>query len=143
MNRIHPRRVLSLAILLTLICVLLSREPVSAGEAFALKPSVELANGQATLKFAAAAPIDVEVAIVDAQGMIVRHLAAGALGGEQAPPAPLVRGLSQRLTWDGLDDDGQRARGGPFSFRVRTGMGVKLDAVAGGDPYAFWTEHSG
>lgn len=143
MNRIYPRRVFILAMLLTLADVVLSLGPVSAAETFALQPGVEQVDGQAVLRFAVAAPIDVEVAIISAKEMVVRHLAAGALGGEQAPPAPLVRGLSQRLTWDGLDDDGQRATGGPFRFRIRTGMGVKLDAVAGGDPYAFWTEQSG
>ncbi len=100
-------------------------------------------DGQATVEFSVASPTDVEVAIVDAKGAVVRHLAAGVLGGEHVPPVPLARGLTQRLAWNGLDDDGQPAKGGPFSFRVRTGMGVKLDAVAGGDPYAFWTEHSG
>lgn len=109
----------------------------------AAQPSVELVDGRAIVGFSVASPTDVEVAILDAKGAVVCHLAAGALGGKQAPPAPLVRGLAQRLAWDGLDDDGQRARGGPFSFRVRTGMRVKLDAVVGGDPYAFWTEHSG
>lgn len=98
MNRIYPRRVFILAMLLTLADVVLSLGPVSAAETFALQPGVEQVDGQAVLRFAVAAPIDVEVAIISAKEMVVRHLAAGALGGEQAPPAPLVRGLSQRLT---------------------------------------------
>jgi hypothetical protein len=143
MNCIRLHRVLSLAAFLTLPVVLLCATPLRAGETFAARPSVELVDGQATVAFAVASATDVEVAVVDARSGVVRHLAAGALGSEQAPPAPLSPGLEQRVAWDGLDDDGQLARGGPFGFRVHTGMGVKLDEVAGGNPYAYWTEHSG
>ncbi|MFO1043651.1 MAG: hypothetical protein U0941_17855 [Planctomycetaceae bacterium] len=143
MNSFYPRCIAGLAVLLTNSCLVLSASPVNADEIFSSKPRVQIVNGQATLMFGVAKPIDVEIAVIDASELIVRHLAAGTLGMEQGPPAPLVRGLTQNLAWDGLDDDGQTARGGPFRFRVRTGMSVKLDAVAGGDPYAFWTEYSG
>jgi len=73
-----------------------------------------------TVTFALAAPADVEVAVTDAKGKIVRHLAAG---------------LSQTVTWDGLDDLGKAATGGPFKARVRAGMGVRFGRLIGGSPY--------
>jgi len=87
---------------------------------------------------------DVEVAILDARGNVVRHLAAGVLGGESPPPSPLKAGLSQSLEWDGKDDFGSPV-GDPaaLTVRVRAGMGVLLERVAGGDPYAFYSRQMG
>ena len=128
---------------LTMYLLCLSAAPLIAGEAFATKPSVQQVDGKATVAFAVAAPTDAEVAILDAKGVVVRHLAAGVLGGKDAPPAPLKAGLAQSLVWDGMDDWGTAAKGGPFKARVRLGMGTKMEAIAGGDPYAFWSEESG
>jgi DNA-binding beta-propeller fold protein YncE len=75
----------------------------------------------------------VEVAVLDAQGKVVRHLAAGALGAQTAPPEPLKAGLSQSLEWEGRDDLGKPAAGGPFKVRVRAGTTVKLGGFVG-DP---------
>src|SRR5262245_24599758 len=83
---------------------------------------VERAGDGARIAFALSHPSDVEVAILDASGKAVRHLAAGVLGDDVAAPAPLRAGLSQQLEWDGKDDAGKTARGGPFRVRVRTGM---------------------
>ena len=45
------------------------------------------------------------VTVEDAQGKIIRHLAAGVLG--KNPPEPLQpNSLAQSLTWDGKDDFG-------------------------------------
>jgi hypothetical protein len=65
---------------------------------------------------------DVEVAIVSAEGKVVRHLAAGRVGPEATPPEPLRPGLAQSILWDGKDDAGNAAAGGPFSARVRAGL---------------------
>ena len=113
-----------------------------AGEAETVFSRPPTAVGS-TLEFTVARRSDVEVAVLDAKDVVVRHLAAGVLGGESAPPAPLAPGLAQRLAWDGQDDHGQAAVGGPFRFRVRTGMGVRLQAIAGGDPYAFYSRDMG
>ncbi|MCW8132545.1 MAG: hypothetical protein KIS92_19510 [Planctomycetota bacterium] len=88
---------------------------------------------------------DVEVAIVNpADGSVVRHLAAGALGGPTPPPAPLKPGPDQRIAWDGKDDYGQPApNAGSLRVRVRAGMGVALEKIAGGDPYAYRDETIG
>jgi hypothetical protein len=111
--------------------------PASAGEAaFAAKPSAAKDGEKVKIAFAVSAPTDVEVCVLDAQGKEVRHLAAGVLGGRQAPPAPLAPGLAQALEWDGRDDFGKPAAGGPFRIRVRAGTSVKFSRFLGGDdPY--------
>lgn len=130
-------------VLLGLVGLCLAAMANAATAEFSAPPSVTRVAGRAAVRFAMAGATDVEVAVIDQSGEVVRHLAGGALGLEQTPPAPLIRGLAQQIPWDGLDDDGRVVGPGPFWFRVRAGMGVKLDAVAGGDPYAFWTEFSG
>ncbi len=96
---------------------------VAAGVTFTQGPEVE---GQ-RLKFAVSKPTDVEIAVLNAAGEIVRHWAAGVLGAENPPPEPLKQGLEQDLTWDGNDDQGNPAEGGPFSFRVRAGIKPEFD----------------
>lgn len=98
---------------------------------FAARPSATKAGDRTTLTFSLTAPGDVEVAVLDAEGKVVRHLAAGLLGGAQPPPDPLRPGLSQAIEWDGKDDRGQAAAGGPFRFRVRIGMEVKPGGFIG------------
>ena len=136
------------ALLIGLVACLTA--PAVSGEppaAFSAKPAVSGAGGKVTVSFALSGRSDVEVAILDARGAVVRHLAAGVLGAENPPPAPLKPGLSQSLEWDGKDDYGQlppsTVHPPPFSLRVRLGMGVKLDRIAGGDPYAFYSKDMG
>ncbi|MHC4917019.1 MAG: hypothetical protein ACYTGB_16190, partial [Planctomycetota bacterium] len=95
---------------------------------FARKPSARKAGGAVTVEFAASAATDVAVAVLDARGKVVRHLAAGVIGGKSRPPAPLKTGLSQSLTWDGKDNSGKPASGGPFRFRVRLGTRPTFDS---------------
>jgi len=93
------------------------------GEAkFSRPPAVTRVPGGARITFAVSAPTDVEVAILDAKGGVVRHLKAG-----------LVTTLEQKLSWDGKDDVGRRARGGPFKVRVRIGSTPKLEQYVGWD----------
>ncbi len=94
-----------------------------AGEpGFTEKPAVSKAEGKVTISFTASAPTDVTVAIVDAKGNVIRHLAAGVLG--KNAPAPLKKNsLSQTLLWDGKDDAGKPVVG--QALRVRVGLGLK------------------
>jgi sugar lactone lactonase YvrE len=111
-------------------------EPVPPGEAaFAVRPSVEKTGEGAKIRFALAAPRDVEVAVLGSDGKVVRHLAAGVLGGAKPPSAPLQGGLSQALEWDGRNDFGKPAAGGPFKVRVRAGTGVKFGRTVSDSPY--------
>lgn len=96
------------------------------------------------IKFALSQSTDVEVAILDADGKVVRHLAAGLLGGENPPPQPLAAGLVQELQWDGLDDYGEPVKNpNACRVRVRAGLGARVDRIAGGSPYAFYSKEMG
>jgi len=109
----------------------------AAGVDFASKPSAARGGEKVTIAFALSAPTDVEVAVLNAKGEVVRHLAAAVLGGAKAPPAPLQPGLSQAVEWDLRDNFGKQAEGGPFKVRVRSGMGAKFGRLIGGDPCTF------
>ncbi len=101
---------------------------VSGGEAkFTTRPSARKAGGKTAISFAVSAPTDAEVAILGADGKVVRRLAAGMLGPKA--PEPFKPGLSQSLEWDGKDDDGKPARGA--KVRVRLGLTARLDRIIG------------
>lgn len=98
--------------------------PVLAAEApptFTRKPTAAQLGEQVQIAFTVDRSTDVAVTIEDAQGKIIRHLAAGVLG--KNPPEPLQPNtLAQSLAWDGKDDFGKRAAGGPFQVRVQLGL---------------------
>jgi len=125
-----------MSIRVTLLTCALTCSVALAGEAkFAGKPVAKKANGKTTISFTASAATDAEVSVLDAKGKVVRHLAAGVLGGKKAPPAPLKAGLSQSLEWDGRTDTGKKAAGGPFKVRVRLGLKAELDGYIGESKY--------
>ncbi len=73
---------------------------------FAEKPRVTRRGDRVTISFASKGCCDATVAVEDAAGRIVRHLASGVLG-RNAPP-PFAKGsLKQTLVWDGKDDRGR------------------------------------
>ncbi|MFO7899772.1 MAG: FlgD immunoglobulin-like domain containing protein, partial [Planctomycetota bacterium] len=96
----------------------------TAEATFAKEPSATAVRGGVRISFELSAPTDVEVAILDAKGRIVRHLKAG---------VPGKADLEQKVTWDGKDDRGRPAKGGPFTARVRIGSTPKLEQYVGWD----------
>jgi DNA-binding beta-propeller fold protein YncE len=94
--------------------------------------------------FALDAYADVEVSIVDpASPHVVRHLAAGVLG-PKAPPPLAANSRAQKLEWDGKDDyQTDVPNPARLAVRVRAGMSVALEQIAGGDPYAYFSEEMG
>jgi len=128
-----------------LLSVVFASSVCPAGEVgFSAKPTVERVGDKVTIRFTLSAPTDVEVALLDADGDVVRHLGAGVLGGEKTPPPPLKPGLSQELTWDGKDDFGRpilpasdARHPAPFRVRVRAGLGARFGRFLGGDPSTF------
>ncbi len=118
------------ALMVCSLAVLLVPTTASAQVGFTTKPKVLGANGKRTITFAVNKPTDVEVAVLDAKGKVVRHLAAGVLGGKTPPPPPLKPGLVQSVEWDGKDDDG-KAVSGRCTARVRLGLKARLDRVIG------------
>jgi len=104
---------------------------------FGVKPSAARQGEQVCIRFAVLAPTDVEVAVLNAQDQVVRHLAAGWLGAENPPPAPLKPGLEQELLWNGQGDWGLPAGSGPFKVRVRLGLHARFGGLVGDSPYNF------
>ncbi|MBL8029223.1 MAG: hypothetical protein JNL74_22570 [Fibrobacteres bacterium] len=94
---------------------------------FSVPPSVTVANGKVKIDFAVSNSIDVEVGIIDVNGKVVKHIAAGVLGGVNPPPTPLANSLTQSLEWDGLDDYGKYITTGPLQVRVRIGVSPKFE----------------
>ena len=116
-----------------LFCLLLLAFQAAAEEplAFATQPSMEKrADGSFTLRFGVNRLTDVAVSILDAKGAVIRHLAAGLLG-PNAPEPLQKNATAQVLTWDGKDDLGQPAAGGPFKARVSAGVRPELEKVCG------------
>jgi hypothetical protein len=74
--------------------------------AFTAKPSVVRDGDAVTITFAVREPCDATVAIENANGRILRHLACGVLG-ENAPEPFQKNSLKQRLVWDGKDEIGR------------------------------------
>jgi len=109
------------------LALLLGGHANAEGVRFTEKPGAARVKGGQRITFAVSAPTDVEVSVLDADGRIVCHLAAGVLGAKTPPPPPLKPGLKQTLLWDGKTDTGVAAAGGPFSVRVRLGMRAELD----------------
>ncbi|MSU77416.1 MAG: hypothetical protein EXS16_04885 [Gemmataceae bacterium] len=118
---------------LVLLCL---ASPCYAGDKIFKEPPHAAGMGEKiTLSFAVTEAIDVEIAVLDGKGRIVRHLAAGVLGGKNPPPAPLQPGLAQKILWDGKDDLGKPAQGGAFQFRLRAGTSVQFGRLIGDSPY--------
>lgn len=98
--------------------------------AFVKQPAATTAGRETRIRFSVAAATDAEVAVLDTAGNPVRHLAAGLLGTNA--PEPFKRNsLDQELVWDGCDDAGRPASGGPFQARVRLGLQPRLDKIVG------------
>lgn len=100
---------------------------------FAQEPQVKASAGGATISFAASHACSAEVAVLDAQARIVRHLASGLLG-PNAPEPFKKDSLAQELVWDGKNDLGETAVSGPFRVRVGLGLRFKFDKLMGPNP---------
>ena len=120
-----------LGILLYAVCVQLSAFAGADNGPFKSYPTIATLPVGVRITFEVAQPTDVEISVLDAGDRVIRHLAAGVLGGEFAPPEPLQKGMRQSIEWDGKDDSGQPAVGGPFTVRIRTGMQSRLGGLIG------------
>jgi NHL repeat-containing protein len=90
---------------------------------FTKKPVVTRQGDNITVRFTSKAFCDATVAIEDANGKIVRHLASGVLG--KNAPAPFKKGsLEQVIVWDGKDDQGTYIDD-KDAVTVRVSLGLK------------------
>jgi hypothetical protein len=85
--------------------------------AFAAEPSVTKEGDSFTITFEAKGFCDCTVAIEDARGRIVRHLASGVLG-SRAPEPFRRNSRKQSLRWDGKDDQGRYVTKGPKGYAL-------------------------
>ncbi len=108
----------------------------AAAVRFTAPPTAERDGTAVRIRFAVSGPTDVEVSVLGSDGKVVRHLAAGVLGGANAPPLPLKPGLTQTIVWDGRDDADREAVGRPFRVRVGLGLAHRLDRIIGWDARA-------
>lgn len=136
-------------ILLCVVCIELSVFAATDSSRFKSYPSIATLPIGVRITFEVAQPTDVEMSVLDAKDKVVRHLAAGVLGGELAPPEPLQKSMRQSIQWDGRDDSGQTAIGGPFTVRLRMGLQSRLGGVIGsagalsGKVYGLATDENG
>ncbi len=89
--------------------------------AFTARPKVGVSGGKTTIRFAVKSSCNATVWVEDAQGKIVRRLAAGVLGDNA--PAPFKKGLVQALEWDGRSDAGKQIS--PVGLKVKVGLGLE------------------
>jgi hypothetical protein len=124
-------RALPLSICVILVGAAMAAEP--APPEFTKKPAAAKKNGKVEITFAVDRGTDVAVAVLDAKGKVIRHLAAGVLGPKA--PRPFKAGArSQSIEWDLRDDAGKPAVGGPFKVRVSLGMKPFFDRKMFNDP---------
>jgi DNA-binding beta-propeller fold protein YncE len=90
---------------------------------FAREPVVTRDGDRVTVSFETEGYCDVTVAVEDAEGRIVRHLASGVLGDNA--PKPFARGSRrQTVVWDGKDEQG-RYVDDKDSHTVRVSLGLE------------------
>ncbi|MEX0715527.1 MAG: hypothetical protein WD066_03025 [Planctomycetaceae bacterium] len=130
----HSRHAIgALAIVAALLSSVADVVAAEAPAKFTKKPVVSRDGAGARIDFAVDRETDVAVSIENAQARVIRHLVAGVLG--QNPPAPLkANSLEQSVTWDGKDDAGAIAQGGPFRVRVALGLTPVFDAKLFDEP---------
>ncbi|MCK6470542.1 MAG: hypothetical protein L6R28_02240 [Planctomycetes bacterium] len=102
---------------------------------FVQKPAVAREGDAVTIRFETKGYCDVTVAIEEAGGRIVRHLASGVLGNNA--PAPFAKDAkAQTLVWDGKDDAGIYVDNkDAISVRVSLGLVPRLERSL------FWSPH--
>lgn len=94
---------------------------------FSKPPKIEKTSTGFTITFTVQNACDVTVWVATPDGAIIRRLACGCLGPNA--PEPFQRGtLTQRIEWDGKDDNGQVVQNG-FVVHVGLGMRVKFSRI--------------
>jgi SMP-30/gluconolaconase/LRE-like protein len=102
---------------------------------FTQKPVVTIKGDQATIAFTSKAFCDATVAIENADGKIVRHLASGVLG-KNAPEPFKKNSLKQVMVWDGKNDQGVYIDD-KDAITVRVSLGLKPQF----ERTLFWSPH--
>ncbi len=102
---------------------------------FVSEPTVTRDGDRIEISFTSKAHCDATVAIENAEGKIIRHLACGVLGSNA--PIPFEKNsLKQCVVWDGKDDQG-RYVDDKDTCRVRVSLGLK----ASFEKNLYWSPH--
>ncbi|MCX7805471.1 MAG: hypothetical protein N3A38_09820, partial [Planctomycetota bacterium] len=108
------------------------REPVFE---FAQKPAVTREGDRVTVAFETKGWCDVTVAVEDANGKIIRHLASGVLG-PKAPPPFQPDTKKQVVVWDGKNDqDVYVDDKDSCTIRVSLGLRPRFEKILYWSPY--------
>ncbi|MCX7806025.1 MAG: hypothetical protein N3A38_12655 [Planctomycetota bacterium] len=102
---------------------------------FARRPEAVREGDRVTISFETKGFCDATVAVEDADGRIIRHLASGVLG-EDAPEPFQWNSKRQTIVWDGKDDQG-RYVDDKDSVTVRVSLGLKPRF----ERTLFWSPH--
>jgi len=140
-NEAYKKTPAAHAVLLACLAAWLCVSTARGGPAFAAKPSATLQNGKVLVSFACKEACDVTVAIRNAAGKTVRHLAAGVLGSNA--PLPFQKdALRQTLTWDGKDDSGRPVPKGTYAVHVGLGTTPRFERIIGHAPWWMGASHA-
>ena len=90
---------------------------------FTERPKVTCEGDKVTIAFSSKGFCDATVAIEDAEGRIIRHLASGVIG-DNAPPTFRSKSLKQTVVWDGKNDKGEYVDD-KNSLAARVSLGLK------------------
>jgi hypothetical protein len=102
---------------------------------FAARPKLTRRGDRISVSFESKGYCDVTVAVEDAEGRIVRHLASGVLG-EKAPPPFARNSKRQTIVWDGKNDQGRYIDDkDSHSVRVSLGLEPRFERTL------FWSPH--
>src|SRR5579862_2514461 len=102
---------------------------------FTQKPQITRTDDVLTITFSAKDFCEASVAIENADGSIVAHVASGVLGAN-APEPFQKNSLKQTLTWDGKDDQGVLViNKAPHTVRVSLGLKPSFEKNLYWSPY--------
>lgn len=119
--------------LLAILIALTSTLYTFADVKFQTGPTATKTKNGTEIKFSVSETTDIDLAIINASGKVVRHLAAGMLG--KNPPAPLKPdSLKQTIIWDGKDDSGKVVTE-KCTVRVRLGLHGSAEKYVGWNAY--------
>lgn len=110
-----------------LAVIVLFASPLPAEELLVAEPGVRPLPGGHEIAFTLAKTSDVTVRILNRKGDVIRHLACGMVGLEKAAKPFAPGSLSQKVLWDGRDDQGKPVKPDGCRAVVLVGMEAKFE----------------